>query len=150
LGARFIDYWRRRDRLARWLSAPTRASAAADAERHLDRIFTRFERVRGDRRLEVEPPQREPKIRANTHDAPKRPPRTAEPIRSPAMEEPRYAMVELAGRDPDDWPELTSEGGRKFERQLSEAESGYLLDATDLDGEHFFIHARDVKRVSFW
>ena len=62
-----------------------------------------------------------------------------------------YAVVELAGRDPDDWPELTPEEAKKFERQLSEAESeDDLLDAHGLDGEHFFVHAREVKRVSYW
>jgi hypothetical protein len=64
-------------------------------------------------------------------------------------EKPRYALVELVGRDPDDWPELTPGDGGKFERQLNEAESDDLLDGTDLDGEHFFVHARDVKRVSY-
>jgi hypothetical protein len=67
-----------------------------------------------------------------------------------AMAKPRYALVELAGRDPDDWPELTPEDGRKFERQLSESQNDDLLDGTDLDGEHFFVHARDVKRVTYW
>ncbi len=67
------------------------------------------------------------------------------------MAEARYALVELVGRDPDDWPELTPENGQKFERQLSEAESGDdLLDGVGLDGEHFFVHARDVKRVTYW
>jgi hypothetical protein len=62
----------------------------------------------------------------------------------------RYALVELTGRDPDDWPELTPEDGRKFERQLSEAEGDDLVDGTDLDGEHFFVHAREVRRISYW
>jgi hypothetical protein len=63
----------------------------------------------------------------------------------------RYAVVELANRDPDDWPELTPEGAKKFERELREAESGDdLLDGIGLDGERFFVHARDVRRVSYW
>ena len=60
-----------------------------------------------------------------------------------------YALVELAGRDPDDWPELTPEGAREFERRLGEAEPDDLLDALDLDGERVFVHARDVARVSY-
>jgi hypothetical protein len=39
LREKFIDYWHRRDRLATRLSAASQASAAADAKRHLDRIF---------------------------------------------------------------------------------------------------------------
>jgi hypothetical protein len=66
------------------------------------------------------------------------------------MSNERYALVELAGRDPDDWPQLSPDEGRKFEHQLSEAERDDLVDAVDLDGEHFFVHAREVKRVTYW
>jgi hypothetical protein len=63
----------------------------------------------------------------------------------------RYAVVELAGRDPDDWPELAPEDAEKLERQLNEAESGDdMLDGIGLDGEHFFVYARDVTRISYW
>jgi hypothetical protein len=66
------------------------------------------------------------------------------------MAKDRYALVELAARDPDDWPQLSPEEGQKLERQLTEAESDDLVDAVDLDGEHFFVHAREVKRVTYW
>ena len=61
-----------------------------------------------------------------------------------------YTLVEIAGRDPDDWPELTPENGAKFEAQLRDADDEALLDGLDLDGAHFFVHKRDVKRVSHW
>ena len=57
-----------------------------------------------------------------------------------------YALVELAGRDPDDWPELTPEGAREFERRLGEAEPDDLLDAVDLDGERVFGAAAPHRR----
>jgi len=59
-------------------------------------------------------------------------------------------LVELAARDPDDWLQLSPEEGQKLERQLTEAESDDLVDAVDLDGEHFFVHAREVRRVTYW
>jgi hypothetical protein len=61
-----------------------------------------------------------------------------------------YTLVEIVGRAPDDWPELTPEKGAKFEAQFSAADDDDLLDGVDLDGDHFFIHKRDVKRVSHW
>lgn len=61
-----------------------------------------------------------------------------------------YTLVEIAGRAPDDWPELTPENGAKFEAQMLGADDDDLLDGVDLDGDHFFIHKRDVKRVSHW
>jgi hypothetical protein len=70
--------------------------------------------------------------------------------RTTRMSDSRYALVELAGRDPDDWPQLSPDEGRRFEQELSEAESDDLLDAVDLDGEHIFVHAREVKRVTYW
>jgi hypothetical protein len=52
LRATYIHYGQLRDRLGRRLLAATRASAAADAERYFDRVFSRFEAVRGEWRLE--------------------------------------------------------------------------------------------------
>lgn len=62
----------------------------------------------------------------------------------------KYALVEVVGRDPDDWPEMTPENGRKLERQLGDAGPDDLLDGVGLDGERFFIHAREIERVSYW
>jgi hypothetical protein len=61
-----------------------------------------------------------------------------------------YTLVEISGRDPDDWPELTPENGARFEKQLREAQEDDLVDGIDLDGEHFFVHKRDVRHVSRW
>ncbi len=61
-----------------------------------------------------------------------------------------YTLVEISGRDPDDWPELTPENGAKFEEQLRGAQDDDLVDGVDLDGVHFFIHKRDVRQVSHW
>jgi hypothetical protein len=61
-----------------------------------------------------------------------------------------YAPVEMAGKDPDDWPQLTTANGRKFERQFDEAQDDDLLDGVDLDGVHFFVHKREVTRVTYW
>ena len=62
----------------------------------------------------------------------------------------RYVVVEIAQRDPDDWPELTPENGARFERELQEADPDDLVDGVDLDGVRFFVHARHVKRVTYW
>jgi hypothetical protein len=61
-----------------------------------------------------------------------------------------YTMVEISGRDPDDWPELTPANGAKFEEQLRAAQDDDLVDGVDLDGAHFFVHKRDVQNVSGW
>ena len=61
-----------------------------------------------------------------------------------------YTLVEIAGRDPDDWPELTPEQGARFEEELKTAQGDDLVDAVDLDGVRFFVHKRDVVRVSHW
>jgi hypothetical protein len=61
-----------------------------------------------------------------------------------------YTLVEIFGRDPDDWPELTPENGARFEAQLGDARDDDLVDGVDLDGVRFFVHKRDVKRVSHW
>jgi hypothetical protein len=61
-----------------------------------------------------------------------------------------YTLVEVAGRDPDDWPELTPENGATFEAQLGDAQDDDLVDGVDLDGVRFFVHKHDVKRVSHW
>jgi hypothetical protein len=57
LRAAFADYSRRRDRLVRRMSASTQASAAADAEREMDRICRsgRLEGVTGEWMLDGEP-----------------------------------------------------------------------------------------------
>jgi hypothetical protein len=51
----FIFYRDRRDRLARRLSARTRARAAGDGAGHWNRVSSRFERALGESRLEPEP-----------------------------------------------------------------------------------------------
>jgi hypothetical protein len=61
-----------------------------------------------------------------------------------------YTLVEISGRDPDDWPELPPEKGAEFEVQLGKAEDDDLVDGVDLDGVRFFVHKRDVERVSRW
>jgi hypothetical protein len=61
-----------------------------------------------------------------------------------------YMLVEISGRDPDDWPGLAPENGAKFEAQLREARDDDLVDGVDLDGVRFFVHKRDIKRVSHW
>ena len=61
-----------------------------------------------------------------------------------------YTVIEISGRDPDDWPELTPENGVKFEAQLRDARDDDLLDAVDLDGVRIFVHKRDIIRVSHW
>jgi hypothetical protein len=62
-----------------------------------------------------------------------------------------YTLIEITGKDADDWPELTPEEGRRFEQQLQDAQDDdELLDGVDLDGERFFVHKRDVKRVTHW
>ena len=62
----------------------------------------------------------------------------------------KYALVEVTGRDPDDWPEMTPEEGRRLEQELREARPDDLLDGLGLDGERFFIHAREIERISYW
>ena len=62
----------------------------------------------------------------------------------------KYALAELAGRDPDDWPEMTPEAGEQLERQLRTARPDDLLDGKGLDGERFFVHAREIQRISYW
>jgi hypothetical protein len=54
LRSTFLHYQRRRDRLAKWLSAPTGASAAANAARHLDGVVGRVEKAMGGYRLVVD------------------------------------------------------------------------------------------------
>ena len=61
-----------------------------------------------------------------------------------------YTLVEISGRDPDDWPELTPENGAAFEARLAAAQEDDLVDGVDLDGVRFFVHKRDVRRVSHW
>jgi hypothetical protein len=61
-----------------------------------------------------------------------------------------YTLVEISGRDPDDWPELTPERGAEFEARLAGAQDDDLVDGVDLDGIRFFVHKRDVMRVSHW
>ena len=51
----FIFYRDQRDRLARRLSARTRARAAGEGARHWNRISSRFQRAIGEWRLELEP-----------------------------------------------------------------------------------------------
>jgi hypothetical protein len=62
----------------------------------------------------------------------------------------RYTLVEIAGCDPDDWPGLAPEDGAKFEAQLRDAQDDDLLDGIDRDGVRFFVHKRDIKRVTHW
>jgi hypothetical protein len=54
LRSTFFLYQRRRDRLAKWLSAPTGASAAASAARHLDSVVGRAEKAMSPYALEVD------------------------------------------------------------------------------------------------
>ena len=72
-----------------------------------------------------------------------------------------YTLVELAGRvmaartrfanrDPDDWPELTPDQCARFEEERRTAQDDDLVDAVDLDGVRFFVHKREVVRVSHW
>jgi hypothetical protein len=61
-----------------------------------------------------------------------------------------YTLVEISGRAPDDWPELAPENSARFEAQFRTAQDDDLLDGVDLDGVRFFVHKRDVTRVSHW
>ena len=61
-----------------------------------------------------------------------------------------YTLVEIADRDADDWPELTPEQGARFVAELRDAQDDDLIDAVDLDGVRFFVHKRDVVRVTHW
>ncbi|HEV7460969.1 MAG TPA: hypothetical protein VGN78_10565 [Solirubrobacteraceae bacterium] len=59
-------------------------------------------------------------------------------------------IIEILGRDPDDWPVLTPQDGHLFEQQLDAAQEDDLVDGVDLQGRRFFLHKQDVERVSHW
>jgi hypothetical protein len=59
-------------------------------------------------------------------------------------------IIEVVGRDPDDWPVLTPQDGHLFEQQLDAAQDDDLVDGVDFEGRRFLIHKHDVDRVSHW
>jgi hypothetical protein len=65
-----------------------------------------------------------------------------------AMSSRPRTIIEIVGRDPDDWPVVTPQDGRLVEQQLDAADDGDLIDGVDVEGRRFSIPKRDVERVS--